>query len=91
MDDGGVVDQDVDLAPPLQDGIHRTFDLGLVGNVHLPLGSLSAGGLNLAHHLFQARDVSAGDSHRGAFTGQSQGYGPADAPARPGHQGDFSG
>ena len=91
MDDGCVIHQDIYPAPLVEGALRRSFNRGLVGNVHPPRRRLATSSSNLGKDLVQPAGVSAGQSDLRAFTGQRDGDEPPDAHSGAGHQGDFFG
>ena len=77
--DAGVVDQHVDAAEAIGHLVDRTRDVGFAGDVHVPVAGLAAGTGDRIHQC-QAFGVEAvEDRDRGAFPGQPQRAGVADA------------
>ena len=87
---GGVVDQDVDPAEPVDGGGHAGVGLvGVAGVGHPPVHLAAAvplGCVDLGRRLGQGVGLAGRDHHRGAGRGEGQGDGLSDAPGRPGHQ-----
>jgi hypothetical protein len=84
-------DQDVDLAEPLQGGIHAALHVG--GHVHVPgeRQHRPAGlGGDLLRGGFQRSGVPGRDDHVAALAGEELGHAPADALAGAGDEGDLA-
>jgi hypothetical protein len=82
----GVVDEDVETAEMLSSAMNDFVDVALVGDV----GGKSEGMVaSLAREFFERPMAAADEDDTGAFPGESERNGAADAGAGAGDDGDF--
>ncbi|MFM1944052.1 MAG: hypothetical protein RI897_3034 [Verrucomicrobiota bacterium] len=87
--DAGVIDEDIDAAPFLEDGFGGLLDVGCVGDVGGDGEAASAGFGDFLGGFFGVGG-SAGDAGDvGTFGGEFEGDGLADASAGSGYDGDL--
>src|SRR5581483_5290005 len=85
--DAGIVDEDVDPAPLLEDLVDHRLDVARVGDVHLEIERAAAELLDRGDGLFGAPGIQIGDDDVGASLREGFGNGAADALRRAGDDG----
>ena len=86
---GGVVDQDIELAEFREGLLEPGFDLRRVGDVHGDGEGLAASGFDFGNERGQLFGIAGSDGDFGAGSGDGEGGGAADSLRRAGDDCDF--